>query len=168
MVRNYGLGSKRHRCSKRLQTFVLATMFWNLVGVQGYVPAISATNSARPMPMGAINVSLLFSAASIRTVKTSSHVRNISKKTPWATVMPGARVVSTTLIGPGIMQSTKAAATMPPRIWAGKRQRPRTAGRVPVTTIPSVTLQSLLVTSRPYASLLNFTYAGLKRPPLTR
>lgn len=47
-----------------------------------------------------------------------------SKKTPCATLIPGARVVRTAPIGPGSMQSTNPAATIPPRICAGKRQAP--------------------------------------------
>ena len=46
------------------------------------VPASSATKRARPMPTGAMNVALVFSAASINTVKTSSAVKNISMKSP--------------------------------------------------------------------------------------
>jgi len=46
------------------------------------VPASSATNKDKPIPIGAIKVSRDFSAASMRMVKTNWAVRNISKKTP--------------------------------------------------------------------------------------
>ena len=58
---------------------------------------------------GAINVALLFSAANINTVKTSSAVKNISMKTPWAMDVPLVRVV-VKAGSPGNMHRTRAAA----------------------------------------------------------
>ena len=49
---------------------------------RGNIPPNIATKSANPIPSGARNVSLLFSAASMSTTKTSSAVINISMKTP--------------------------------------------------------------------------------------
>jgi len=110
--------------------------------VRKNVPANSATNSARPIPTGAMNVALLFSAANIRTVKTSSAVRNISIKTPCAVVTFGVKEVSIDS-GPGNMADTSPAATIPPIICAGNNRAPRRAGRVPVITIPRVTCSLL-------------------------
>lgn len=58
---------------------------------------------------GAMNVALLFSAANINTVKTSSAVKNISMKTPWAMDVPLVRVVVNAGV-PGNMHRTRAAA----------------------------------------------------------
>lgn len=58
---------------------------------------------------GAIKVALLFSAANINTVKTSSAVKNISMKTPWAMDVPCVRVVVNAGV-PGNMHRTRAAA----------------------------------------------------------
>lgn len=103
------------------------------------VPPIIATNSASPMPIGAMNVSLLFSAASISTTKTSSAVMNISMKTPCATLVIGDRDVFVALISPGTMAFAIAAAHMAARSCAGKRQRPRMGGSAPARTRPNVT-----------------------------
>lgn len=80
------------------------------------VPAISATNKASPMPIGAMNVSLLFSAASMRTVIIKRQVRNISINSPWTILVPVRKVVLTKLIGLGNIPSTRPAAAMAPRI----------------------------------------------------
>ena len=84
-------------------------------------------------------MSLDFSAASMRMMKISSAVRNISIKTPWAIEVPGDKVVLTIAISPGNMQETSAAATIAPRIWAGKRNNPRIHGSLPAVHKPSVT-----------------------------
>lgn len=60
-----------------------------------YTPQSSETKSARPMPMGARNVALCFSAASMKITKTSSAVRNISRNRPWAVLVLPPRVVET-------------------------------------------------------------------------
>lgn len=52
---------------------------------------------------------LLFSAANIKTVKTSSAVKNISMKTPWAMDVPLVKVVVNAGF-PGNMHRTRAAA----------------------------------------------------------
>ena len=58
---------------------------------------------------GAMKVALLFSAANINTVKTSSAVKNISMKTPWAMEVPFVKVVVNAGL-PGNMHRTRAAA----------------------------------------------------------
>ena len=58
---------------------------------------------------GAMKVALDFSAANISTVKTSSAVKNISMKTPWAMDVPLVRVVVNAGF-PGNMHRTKADA----------------------------------------------------------
>lgn len=58
---------------------------------------------------GAMKVALLFSAANINTVKTSSAVKNISMKTPWAMDVPWVKVVANAGV-PGNMHRTRAAA----------------------------------------------------------
>lgn len=58
---------------------------------------------------GAMKVALLFSAANINTVKTSSAVKNISMKTPWAMDVPLVKVVVNAGF-PGNMHRTRAAA----------------------------------------------------------
>jgi hypothetical protein len=67
---------------------------------------------ARPMPTGARNVALCFSAASMKMTKTSSAVRNISIKTPWVIVVWPVRVVFT-FKGPGKSAETMPAAQIP-------------------------------------------------------
>ena len=54
----------------------------------GHIPANSQTKSARPMPTGAMNVALFFSAASMRTVMVNMAVKNISMNKPCATEVP--------------------------------------------------------------------------------
>ena len=71
------------------------------------VPHNSATNNASPMPTGAMKVVRDFSAASIKTTKTSSEVRNVSMNTPWAMeVLFVNRVI--TAIGPRNMHELRA------------------------------------------------------------
>ena len=65
------------------------------------------TNNVGPMPTGAMKVVRDFSAASIKTTKPSSEVRNISMNTPW--VMESLfvnRVI--TAIGPSNMHELRA------------------------------------------------------------
>lgn len=66
------------------------------------------------MPTGAMNVPLCFSAASMKIVKTSSAVRNISMNRPWAMEVPPLRLVRT-VNGPGKSAEHMAAAVIPPR-----------------------------------------------------
>lgn len=51
------------------------------------------------MPMGAMKVWCDFSCASMRTTKTSSAVRNISRKSPWAVEVPPESVVLASWMG---------------------------------------------------------------------
>lgn len=51
-------------------------------GILVCLPASSAMNRESPIPTGATKVALLFSAASIKMVKTNIVVKNISMKTP--------------------------------------------------------------------------------------
>ena len=113
---------------------------------RGNQPASSATNRASPIPTGATKVARDFSAARNKTVMTSSVVKNISMKSPCAMETLCDNVVCTAN-GPGNMQETKAAATIPPSIWAGSSKRPLTTGRVPLIIIPNVTCRSVGVSS---------------------
>jgi len=65
--------------------------------------------------MGAMNVPLCFSVVSIKIVKTSSAVRNISMNRPWVIDVPPPRVVCT-FRGPGKRAETMAADVIPARI----------------------------------------------------
>ena len=56
-----------------------------------------------------MKVALVFSAANINTVKTSSDVKNISMKTPWAMDVPFFKVVANAGL-PGNIHRTRAAA----------------------------------------------------------
>ena len=96
------------------------------------------------MPTGAMNVALCFSAASIKMVKTSSAVKNISMKSPCVTVVPPPKAVRT-FKGPGNNADTTAAAEIEPSNWDIIRSPPRTHGTAPTRHMPNVT-------------------AGLKRP----
>jgi hypothetical protein len=90
------------------------------------------------MPTGARKVPLCFSAASIKIVKTSCAVKNISMKTPWALlVLPLSVVV--TANGPGKRVSTTPAAAMAPSIWETKTSPPRAKGTAPMRQRPKVT-----------------------------
>lgn len=75
----------------------------------------SAMKRDSPMPTGAMNVPLCFSAASMKMVKTSRAVRNISMKSPWTTLVPPPRPVRT-VKGPGRRADKIAAAVIPPSI----------------------------------------------------
>ncbi len=110
------------------------------------LPASSAINSDNPIPTGATKVALLFSAASMKMVKTNIVVKNISIKTPCAFDVPAPNDVRT-LNGPGYKPSTTPAAAIPPMIWEIKIRPPRTQGIAPTRHMPKVT-------------------AGLKSPPL--
>ena len=88
------------------------------------IPVSSAMNSERPIPTGAMNVPLCFSAANMKIVKTSSAVKNISMKRPCEIDVPPARLVLT-VRGPGKSAETVAAAVMPPKIWEMARNSPR-------------------------------------------
>jgi len=72
-------------------------------------------NKESPIPIGARKVPLCFSAASMKMVKTSSEVRNISMNKPRAMDVPPPRVVET-LRGPGNKADTTAAEHMDPII----------------------------------------------------
>ena len=72
-------------------------------------------NSERPIPIGARNVPLCFSAASMRIVKMSKAVQNISINRPRGMETPAARVVRT-LRSPGNSVDTTAEAAIPPTI----------------------------------------------------
>jgi hypothetical protein len=104
-------------------------------------------NNANPTPTGARKVSLLFSAASISTVNTSSHVRNISMKTPCTIDVPGLSVVFTVLMSPGNMHDTRPAAVIPARSCVGMKMIPRVQGSRPARHTPSVTCSCQPVSS---------------------
>ena len=70
--------------------------------------------SDNPIPIGAIKVPLCFSAASMKIVKTSSAVKNISMNRPWTIEVPPPRFVRT-VRGPGKRAEQMAAAVIPPR-----------------------------------------------------
>lgn len=94
-------------------------------------PTISATNNAMPIPTGARNVALCFSAASMKTVKTSKEVRNISRKTPRAGDIPALNVVLTDK-GPGTRAWTTPAAAIPASICATKHMIALGRGTLPM------------------------------------
>lgn len=146
------------QCSRHLVRTV-STRYWSSVWIPA-IPASSDTNSANPIATGARNVAFDFSAARNNTVRSSSAVRNISMNKlerlrdqccpsqrqatradtyPWAIDVPPVSLVWN-VAGPGYMQDTKAAATIPPSICGKKRRAPRTGGRPPARTRPSVTL----------------------------
>lgn len=79
------------------------------------MPANSATNSASPMPIGAMKVDRCFSLASIRIVNTSSAVSNASMKRPLGMEVPLLRVVCT-LKGAGNTAITSPEAAIPATI----------------------------------------------------
>ena len=58
-------------------------MYWD--ASKCYKPASSAMKRARPMPIGATNVALCFSAANMKMVYSNMNVRNISMKRPRVT-----------------------------------------------------------------------------------
>ena len=92
--------------------------------VRVLLPVISIMKSDSPIPIGARYVALCFSAASMKMVKTNSAVKNISRKTPCAIVVPPPREVDT-LSGPGRIAETTPAAAMPASIWAMKQRMAR-------------------------------------------
>jgi hypothetical protein len=61
------------------------------------VPHNSATNNATLMPTGAMKVVRDFSAACIKTTKTSNEVRDIPMNTPWAIEMPFVNRMTTAM-----------------------------------------------------------------------
>lgn len=81
-------------------------------------------NRERPIPTGAMNVPLCFSAANIKIVKTSCAVRNISMKRPWTTDVPPPRLVLI-VDGPGNSAEQIAAAVIPPNTCEMTRKTPR-------------------------------------------
>lgn len=102
------------------------------------VPVNSARKKAVPMPTGARYVPLCFSAASMMMTKTSSAVRNISMKSPWAVDAPPPSVVLT-VRGPGKSAETIPAAAMPARSWETTTTALRMAGRPPTRARARVT-----------------------------
>lgn len=90
------------------------------------------------LPTGARYVALCFSAASIKTVKTSREVRNISRKTPRVTVTPLPSVVLTAN-GPGKIADTTPAAAMPASICDMKQRMAREGEMDPTRYSPKVT-----------------------------
>lgn len=93
------------------------------------------------MPMGAMNVSFDFSAASIRTTKTSSAVMNISMNRPWAMDVSGARVVLTFVmpLTPVNMQDTNPPAHIQAMSCAGIKNALRSHGSCPERLRPNAT-----------------------------
>lgn len=103
------------------------------------------------------------------TVKTSSHVKNISRKRPWALFVPPASAVLKRIVVDGIMARTTAAAAIPPTSWAMKITRDRMAGTTPISQRASVTFCLLSVLLREsIVDVKMVLTAGLKSPPLTR
>lgn len=103
---------------------------------------------ARPIPTGARNVVLDFSAARRKIVNINIAVKNISKNIPRTGDMPGARRV-VTYNGPGKIAWIIAAAEMAPRHWDIDKRTARVGVITPTRARPSET-------------------AGLKSPPLIR
>ena len=139
-----GLDLRSRRCRRRLKQSAGAKIRFTA----GTKPLSSAMNKDRPMPTGAMNVALCFSAASMKIVKTSWAVRNISMKRPRVMEVPILSAVRTSR-GPGNSTLTTAAAVMAPRICDTVRSIPRIYVNAPTRHIPSVT-------------------AGLKSPPEMR
>ena len=75
------------------------------------LPASSAIKSAKPMPIGARNVDLCFSAASMKMQKMSWKVKNISINRPRTTEVFRPNLVRTAR-GPGNKPDTRAAEAM--------------------------------------------------------
>jgi len=75
---------------------------------------------------------LCFTTASMVTVRTSCIVANISMKRPRETDVPPPSRTST-LIGPGKVAETAAAAAIPPTICPTKTQARRVAGIAPMS-----------------------------------
>lgn len=125
----------------------------------------SAMNSAKPMPTGARKVPLCFSAASMKIVKISMAVVNISMTAPRsasAISLAFAKIYSQTpcaidvfppsvvltFIGPGNNAETSPALAILPKSCATTTTPALTHLTAPMSAIPSVT-------------------AGLNNPPLT-
>lgn len=102
-------------------------------------PGISATNSASPIPTGAMKVSRDFSTARISTTKTRYDVKNISAKTPCATLTPGASIVFNDPMSPGKRTFTTAPAQMHPISCEGTKIAVLSQGRRPARDNPKVT-----------------------------
>ena len=96
------------------------------------------------IPTGATGLAWFRSAASMKMVKTSCDVRNISRNKPCTTVMSLLSDVDTRR-GPGVKASTRPAAAMPPSIWVTMRSMPRNQGRAPTRHMPKVTFWELAV-----------------------
>ena len=90
------------------------------------------------MQTGAMNVALCFSAASMKMVRMSRKVRNISMNRPRTTEVPGLNVVRTES-GPGNKHDTIAAATMPARTWARMRSKALSQPMAPASARAIVT-----------------------------
>lgn len=101
-------------------------------------PVSSAMRRESPMHIGAMNVALCFSAASMKMVKTNPAVKDISMKRPWTTDVPAPRFV-VTVRGPGNRHETTAAAEMAPHSWAKNKSSPLKYVTAPTRHIPSVT-----------------------------
>ena len=101
-------------------------------------PASSAIKRDSPMPTGAMNVPLCFSAASMKIVNTSCAVRNISMNSPCALLVPPLRDVVTAR-GPGNKALTIPADAIAPSICAMKTRAPRIKGTAPMRQRPRVT-----------------------------
>ena len=101
-------------------------------------PDNSATNRAKPIPMGARAGVLFFSAARRRMAMTSSNVKIISMKRPWTTEVPPPRDVCTEK-GPGKRTDTIADARVAASICATVTRAPLAHGRAPMRHIASET-----------------------------
>lgn len=89
----------------------------------------------------------------------------ISMKTPWAALVPPAKVVLTAS-GPGSRADTTAELAKPPRSCAIKTNTPRPNGTAPIKHRPRVTWAMFSLVTHIAADVV--PTAGLNRPPLTR
>lgn len=89
------------------------------------------------MPTGARNVLLCFSAASMKMVKTSMAVKNISMKRPRTTDV--SLSVVRTFIEFGKRAETMPEAAMAPTICVMKIRLPRIQPMAPIRHMPKVT-----------------------------
>jgi hypothetical protein len=162
MDQSFWPGSKIRRYSRHLETLELRSSTKKL-GLEEDKPPSSAMKRERPMPTGAKNVLLCFSAASMIMVKTSWAVRNISMKSPWARLVPPLKLVVTAR-GPGNKTETTPADAIAPSICAMKTKPPRAKGTAPMRHSPRVTYSPFSSCTKLLDCNLQLT-AGLKRPP---
>jgi hypothetical protein len=96
------------------------------------------------MPIGARNVALCFSAASMKMQKMSSNVKNISMNRPRTTDVFVANLVRTAR-GPGNRPDTTAAAAIPARTWEAMSRIALSGPMAPTSSMATVTWDTMLV-----------------------